>query len=327
MAVKSIIETIRDTMYEEMARDERIILLGEDVGRHGGVFNASQGLYDAFGEDRVIDTPLAESSIVGVAIGAAMGGLLPIAEIQFADFIHSAVDQIISEASKIRYRSNNDFHCPIVVRVPYGGGIHGGLYHSQNVEALFFSTPGLKIVAPTTPADVKGLLRAAIYDPDPVLFLEHKATYMAVKGEVPDGIHEMPIGKADVKREGKDLTVIAYGLMMHYALEGAERLAEEGIETEVIDLCTLLPLDRQTLIASAKKTGKVLIVHEDNLTGGVGAEVAASIQEEAFMYLDAPIRRLAALDIPSTPYNPILEKAMLPSKEQVYHAMRELALY
>ncbi len=327
MAVKNVLEAIRATMFEEMERDERVFLLGQDVGRHGGVMNASMGLYDAFGEERVVDTPLAESSIVGIAIGAALGGLLPIAEIQFGDFVLSAVDQIISEAAKMRYRSNNDFHCPIVVRVPYGGGIHGGLYHSQNVESIFFSTPGLKIVAPTTPADVKGLLRAAIYDPDPVIFMEHKLAYRSIKGEFPEGAYDLPIGKADVKRVGKDLTVIAYGMMMHYALGAAEQLAEEGIETEVIDLCTLLPLDRETLVASAKKTGKVMVVHEDNLTGGIGAEVAASITEEAFMYLDAPIKRVAAPDIPSTPYNPILERAMIPTQEQILIGMRELARF
>lgn len=328
MAVKNIIETVRDTLFEAMSRDERIVILGEDVGRRGGVFNATQGLYEAFGEERVVDTPLAESSIVGIAIGAAIGGLLPVAEIQFADFIHSAVDQIINEAAKIRYRSNNDFGCPIVIRAPYGGGIHGGLYHSQCVEALFFSTPGLKIVAPSTPADVKGLLLSAIYDPDPVLFLEHKAAYRAIKGEYPEGDYTIPIGPADIKREGSDVTVVSYGMTMHYALEAAEELAEEeGIEVEVIDLRTILPLDRKTIVESVKKTGKLLIVHEDNLTGGVGAEVAATAASEAFMYLDAPIKRLAALDVPSTPYHPALERAMLPSKAQVKAAILDLARY
>lgn len=328
MAVKNVLEAVRDTLFEAMERDQRVMVLGEDVGRHGGVFNATQGLYEAFGEDRVVDTPLAESSIVGIAIGAAFGGLLPVAEIQFADFIHPAVDQIINEAAKIRYRSNGDFGCPIVIRVPYGGGVHGGLYHSQSVEALFFSTPGLKIVAPTTPADVKGLLLAAIYDPDPVIFLEHKASYRAIKGEYPEGEFVLPIGPADVKRAGTDLTVVSYGMTMHYALQAAEELSrEEGIEAEVIDLRTLLPLDRRTIVDSVKKTGKLLVVHEDNLTGGVGAEVAATVADEAFMYLDAPIRRLAALDVPSTPYHPALERAMLPSKAQVKEAILELARY
>lgn len=328
MPVNNLIEAIRDTLFEEMERDERIIVLGEDVGPKGGVMGATEGLYEAFGEVRVIDTPLAESSIVGVAIGAALGGLLPVAEIQFADFIHSAVDQIISEAAKIRYRSNNDFACPIVVRAPYGGGIHGGLYHSQSVEALFFSTPGLKIAVPSTPADAKGLLRASIYDPDPVLFFEHKLAYRSIKGEVPEGDHFVPLGKADVKREGTDLSVISYGMTMHYALRAAERLREqEGIDVEVLDLRSLLPLDREAIVASVKKTGKVLIVHEDNLTGGVGAEVAATIADEAFMYLDAPIKRLASPDVPSTPYSPVLERAMLPTEEQIAEAILDLAKF
>lgn len=328
MAVKNIIESIRDVMFEEMARDERVILLGEDVGVHGGVMNASQGLYDAFGRDRVIDTPIAESSIVGIAIGAAMGGLLPIAEIQFADFVHSAIDQIINEAAKMRYRSNNDFHCPIVVRLPYGGGITGGPYHSQNVEALFFSTPGLKIVAPTTPADVKGLLRAAIYDPDPVIFLEHKLSYRLIKGEYPEGEYTLPIGKADVKREGTDLTVVSFGMTMHHALNAAAKLErEEGIDVEVIDLCSLLPFDRETIVESVKKTGKLLVVHEDNLTGGIGGEVAATVADQAFMYLDAPIRRLTTPDVPSTPYSPVLEHAMLISEDDVREAILELARF
>jgi len=328
LAVKNIIQAIRDTMYEEMARDERVILLGEDVGVHGGVMNASEGLLAAFGRDRVIDTPIAESSIVGIAIGAALGGLLPIAEIQFADFVLSAVDQLISEAAKMRYRSNNDYHCPIVVRLPYGGGITGGLYHSQCVEAIFFSTPGLKIVAPTTPADVKGLLRAAIHDPDPVLFLEHKLSYRLIKGEYPEGEYTLPIGKADIKRVGKDLTVVSYGMTMHYALNAAAQLyEEEGIDVEVVDLCTLLPLDRETIVESVKKTGKLLIVHEDNLTGGIGGEIAATVADQAFMYLDAPIKRLAAPDIPSTPYSPVLEHAMLPGEEDVKAAILDLARY
>jgi len=328
MAVKNVLEAVRESLFEEMERDERVMILGQDVGRHGGVFNATQGLFDRFGPDRVVDTPLAESSIVGIAIGAAVTGLRPIAEIQFADFIHSSIDQIINEAAKMRYRSNNDFGCPLVVRAPYGGGIGGGLYHSQSVEALFFSTPGLKIVAPSTPADVKGLMRAAIMDPDPVLFFEHKLAYRSIKGEYPAGDHYVPIGKADVKRAGEHLTVVSYGMTMHYALRAAEHLAESrGIETEVIDLCTLLPLDRETIIESVKKTGKLLVVHEDNLTGGVGAEVAATVAEAALMYLDAPIKRLASPDVPAMPHHPALEKALLIGYEDVLQAMTELALY
>lgn len=328
MVVKNVLESVRETLFEAMQEDERVIVLGEDVGIKGGVFGATEGFIEAFGEDRVIDTPLAESGIVGIAIGAAMGGLLPVAEIQFADFIHPAVDQLINEAAKIRYRSNNDFGCPVVIRAPYGAGITGGLYHSQSVEALFFSTPGLKIVAPSTPADVKGLLRAAIHDPDPVLFFEHKLAYRSIKGAYPEGDHRLEIGKADVKRAGTDVTVVSYGMTMHYALNVAERLAaEQGVDVEVIDLMTLLPLDRETILASAKKTGKVLVIHEDNLTGGVGAEVAATVAEGAFMYLDAPVRRLAAPDVPSTPFSPILEQAMLVTEEDVAQAILELARY
>jgi len=224
MATKMVIEAVHDALYEEMKRDKRIIVIGEDVGRDGGVFRATEGLLREFGEERVIDSPLAESSIVGVAIGMSLNGLIPVPEIQFADFIYSAVDQIISEAAKMRYRSGGGFSCPMVIRSPYGGGIRGGLYHSQSVEAVFANQPGLKIVAPSTPYDTKGLLKASIRDPDPVLFLEHKKTYRLIKGEVPEEEYVLPIGKADVKREGKDLTVVAYGLMLHYSLEAAERL-------------------------------------------------------------------------------------------------------
>lgn len=329
MAVKNAIQTVRDTLQQVMAADERVIVIGQDVGVMGGVFGATAGLAEEFGEHRVIDAPLAESSIVGIAIGAALGGLLPIAEIQFADFIHSAIDQIISEAAKIRYRSNNDFSCPIVIRAPYGAGITGGLYHSQSVEALFFSTPGLKIAVPSTPYDIKGLMRAAIYDPDPVLFFEHKngQTYRGYKEEVPDNAYTVPFGQAAVRREGEDLTVISYGLAVHHAWAAAEELAKDGIDAEIIDLRTLLPLDRETILKSARKTGKVLVVHEDNLTGGVGGELAAIIGEEAFWHLDAPVRRLASPDIPAMPYAPSLEKYALLNQEKVYTAMKELAAY
>lgn len=329
MPVKNAIQTIRDTLQQVMAADDRVMIIGQDVGVMGGVFGATAGLAEEFGEHRVIDAPLAESSIVGIAIGAALGGMLPIAEIQFADFIHSAIDQIISEAAKIRYRSNNDYACPIVVRAPYGAGITGGLYHSQSVEALFFSTPGLKIAVPSTPYDIKGLLRAAIYDPDPVLFFEHKngLTYRGYKEEVPDGPYTIPFGQAAIRREGDDLTVISYGLMVHYAVAAAEELAKEGIDAEIIDLRTLLPFDREAILKSVRKTGKALIVHEDNLTGGVGGELAAVIAEDAFWYLDAPIRRLASPDIPAMPYAPSLENYALLNQEKIYAAMKELAAY
>ncbi len=326
MAVKTMVQTIRDTLYREMEREPRVIVMGEDVGM-GGVFRATDGLRDAFGEDRVIDTPLAESAIVGVAIGASLNGLLPVAEIQFADFILPAFNQIASEAAKMRYRSGGDFWCPLVIRVPYGGNTKGGIYHSQSVEAYFAHIPGLLVVAPAFPYDVAGLLRAAIRADDPVLFLEHKYTYNAIKGEVPDGDYEVPIGKADVKRPGKNLSVFAYGLMLHRSLAAAEALAKEGVEAEVVDLRTLLPLDKEAILTSARKTGKVLIVHEDNKTGGLGAEIAAIIAEEGFDYLDAPIRRLTGPDVPAVPYAPTLEEAFLPNVERIGQAMRELAAY
>lgn len=326
MAVKNSIQTISDTLREMMAEDPTVFVLGEDV-EMGGTFGATAGHLQEFGPERVIDTPLAEASIAGIAIGAALGGMRPVAEIQFADFIHAAIDQIINEAAKIRYRSNGDFSCPIVIRAPYGGGITGGLYHSQSVEALFFSTPGLKIVAPVMPYDIKGLLRAAIKDPDPVLFFEHKnaLAYRGFRQEVPETPYEIPIGKADVKREGRHITIITYGLMVHYALGAAEEMANEGLDVEVLDLRTLLPLDKEAILSSVKKTGKVLIAHEDNLTGGIGGEIAALIADEAFWYLDAPIRRLAAPDIPAMPYAKSLEEFAMPNQKDITEALRELA--
>ncbi len=327
MATKNLIEAIREAMAEEMRRDERIILIGEDVGLAGGVFRTTEGLFKEFGELRVIDAPLAESAIVGVAIGAAMNGMRPIAEIQFADFIYPAMDQIISEAAKLRYRSNNAFNCPIVIRAPFGGGVHGALYHSQCVEALFAHIPGLKIVAPSTPYDAKGLLKSAIRDEDPVLFFEHKKAYRLVKGEIPDEDYTVPIGKAAVRREGKHLSVFSYGLSAVHCLKAAEDLAGEGIDVEVVDLRTLLPLDKATILKSVEKTSKALIVHEDTLTGGIGAEVAAIVAEEAFDHLDAPIRRLAGPDIPAVPYNAPGEEFFLLNPEKIAKAMRELAAY
>lgn len=326
MALQNSIQTINTTLREIMAEDPTVFVLGEDV-EMGGTFGATAGHRDAFGPNRVLDTPLAEASIVGIAIGAALGGLRPVAEIQFADFIHAAVDQIINEAAKIRYRSNGDFSCPIVVRAPYGGGITGGLYHSQSVEALFFSTPGLKIVAPVMPYDIKGLLRSAVKDPDPVLFFEHKnaLAYRGFRQEVPVEPYEIPIGKADIKREGRHVSVITYGLMVHYALGAAEDLAREGIEVEVLDMRTLLPFDEEAILSSVRKTGKVLIVHEDNLTGGIGGEIAARIADEAFWYLDAPVKRLAAPDIPAMPYAKSLEDHVMPNQQKIADALRTLA--
>ncbi len=327
MAVKNVIQAIHDTMWDEMQRDERVIVLGEDVGIKGGVFKATDGFLQEFGELRVIDTPLAELGIIGVAIGAALNGFRPIAEIQFADFIHPAFDQIVNEAARFYYRSNGTWNVPMVIRTPYGGGVHGGLYHSQSIEAFFTHVPGLKVVAPSTPYDAAGLLRAAIRDPDPVLYLEHKKTYRAIRGEVPDEPYTIPIGVAEVKRQGEDLTVIAYGMMLHHALEAAEIVADEGIDVEVVDPRTLSPLDRDTILESVRKTGKVLIVHEDNKTMGLGAELAALIAEEAFEWLDGPVRRLAGPDIPAMPYAEPMEEFFLVNTEKIVDAIRDLAEY
>jgi len=325
MARMSYIEAIRTAMEEEMERDEEVFVLGEDVGVKGGVFGATKGLYEKFGELRALDTPLAESAIAGVAIGAAMVGMRPIAEMQYADFMLPATNQIINEAAKIRYRSNNDWSCPVVIRAPIGGGIFGGLYHSQCTESIFFGTPGLKIVVPSTPYDAKGLLKAAIRDPDPVLFFEHKKCYRLVEGEVPEEDYIVPIGKADVKRVGDDLTVITYGLTVHFALQAAEELAQEGISAHVLDLRTVQPLDKEAILEAARRTGKVLIIHEDNKTGGVGAEVSALIAEELLFDLDAPVQRLCGYDVPAMPISPPMEKFYMLNKDKVKAAMKRLA--
>ena len=328
MTEKNVVQTIHDTLEEEMHGDDRVVVLGEDVGARGGVFRVTAGFLDEFGERRVIDTPLAESGIVGVAIGMALHGMLPVAEIQFADFIHPAFDQLVSEAARIRYRSNGDFGVPLVVRAPWGGGVHGALYHSQSIEGFYGHVPGLKTVVPSTPYDAKGLLRAAISDPDPVLFLEHKKTYRLIKGDVPDEPYEVPIGVADVKREGSDLTVIAYGLMLHLCLEAAERLAaEDGFEAEVVDLRTIAPLDRRTILDSVRKTAKAMVVYEDNRTYGAGAEVVATIAEELMFELDGPLVRIGGPDIPAMPFAGPLEHAFLPDAESIHARMRELARF
>jgi 2-oxoisovalerate dehydrogenase E1 component beta subunit len=325
MASKTIIEAIRGAMDEEMERDPSVFIIGEDVGIRGGVFLATDGLYKKYGEDRVIDSPLAESCIVGVAIGAAVNGMRPIAEIQFADFIAPAMNQIIEEAARFCYRTAGDFNLPMVIRAPWGGGVHGALYHSQSIEATFGHIPGLKVVIPSTPADARGLLKAAVRDPDPVLYLEHKRTYRLVRGEVPDGDGVVPIGKAEVKREGTDLSLIAYGLMLNHCLEVATKLAKEGISAEVLDLRTIKPMDEQAVIATARKTGKVLVVHEDNRFAGIAAEVMAIIMENAFDALDAPVMRLTAPDVPAMPFNHTLEEAFMPNVEKILARARELA--
>jgi 2-oxoisovalerate dehydrogenase E1 component beta subunit len=327
MAIISYIDSITMAIREEMERDPKVFVLGEDVGVKGGVFKATQGLYEQFGEERVIDTPLAESAIAGVGIGAAMYGMRPIAEMQFADFIMPAVNQIISEAAKVRYRSNNDWSCPIVIRAPYGGGVHGALYHSQSVEAVFANQPGLKIVMPSTPYDAKGLLKAAIRDNDPVLFFEHKRAYRLIKGEVPTDDYTLPIGKADVKRDGDDITVITYGLCVHFALQAAEKLAKDGISAHILDLRTVYPLDKEAIIEAASKTGKVLLVTEDTKEGSIMSEVSAIIAENCLFELDAPIMRLAGPDVPAMPYAPTMEKFFMVNPDKVEKAMRELAEY
>lgn len=328
MAVMDYIDAIRLAMKEEMERDENVFVLGEDVGVKGGVFTTTKGLMEQFGEMRVMDTPLAESAIAGVAIGAAMYGMKPIAEMQYSDFMLPATNQIISEAAKIRYRSNNDWSCPVVIRAPIGGGIFGGLYHSQCPESIFFGTPGLKIVAPFTAYDAKGLLKAAVRDPDPVLFFENKKCYKLIKGDVPEDDYTVPIGKANLLRTGADITVIGYSQPLHFVMQAAEELEkEEGITAHVLDLRTLQPLDQEAIMEAARTTGKVMIIHEDNKTGGVGAEVAAIIAENCLYELDAPIMRLCAPDVPAMPISPPMEKFYMLNKDKVKESMRQLALY
>ncbi|KPV60608.1 2-oxoisovalerate dehydrogenase [Paenibacillus sp. A3] len=325
MAVISYVDAVSQALREEMQRDPRVFVLGEDVGVRGGVFRVTQGFYEEFGEQRVIDTPLSEAAIAGVSVGAAAYGLRPVAEIQFAEYIMPAVNQIVNEAAKMRYRSNGDWSCPLVVRAPYGGGVHGALYHSQSVEAMFCNIPGLKVVTPSTPYDAKGLLKAAIRDEDPVLFFEHKRCYRSIKGEVPDSDYLVPIGKSDIKRQGEDLTVISYGLTLHFALEAADKLSREGYSAHILDLRTLYPLDKESIVEAARKTGKVLIIHEDNKEGGVGAEVAAVLAEECLFELDAPIKRLCGPDVPAMPYSKPMEKFFMLNPDKVYQAMKALA--
>lgn len=324
----TLVEAIRQAMDEEMARDERVFIVGEDVGKRGGVFRATVGLFEKYGEERVIDSPLAELSIVGVGVGAALYGMHPICEIQFADFIYPAFNQIVSEAAKMCYRSNGEWTVPMVIRAPYGGGIGGGLYHSQSVEAFFAHVPGLKVVIPSNPYDAKGLLKSAVRDPNPVIFLEPKKGYRLIRGEVPDGEEILvPIGPATVSRQGSDLSLFAYGMMHYYALQAAQKAAEEGIDVEVVDLRTLYPIDRQTILASVRKTGKALIVHEDNLTGGYGAEIAATIAEGAFTDLDAPVRRLCGPDVPAVPFSHPMQEWFMPNPQKILQAIRELAAF
>jgi 2-oxoisovalerate dehydrogenase E1 component beta subunit len=318
------IEAISDGLREEMRRDPSVFLLGEDIGAYGGAFKVTKGFLEEFGESRVLDTVLAESAIIGAAMGAAVVGMRPVAEMQFADFVSNGFNQIVNNVAKFHYRTG--LPVPMVVRLPVGGGVHGGPFHSVNPESWFLNVPGLKLVAPSTPADAKGLLAAAIRDPNPVLYLEHKYLYRHLKAEVPEGEYVVEIGRADVKRAGRDITVLTYHTGLQWALGAAETLAREGVEVEIVDLRTLLPLDTETILASVRKTGKVLIVHEATLTGGLGGELAAIVAEGAFDRLDAPIRRLASLDTP-VPYAPTLEAEMLPNTEKVLAALRSLAAY
>ena len=320
------IEAIRQAMLEEMRRDENVILLGEDVGAYGGAFGATKGLFEEFGETRVIDTPISEVEIVGAAIGAALQGLRPVAEMQFADFISCAFDQIVNMAATLRYRHGGAVSCPIVIRAPSGANIHGGIFHSQNPEGWFFHQPGLKIVAPATAYDAKGLLKAAIRDNDPVLYFENKYLYRRAKSEVPAEDYIVPLGKAEVRREGDDITVVAYGVTVHQSLAAAEQLAAEGVSVEVIDLRSLVPMDKAAILNSVRKTNKVLITHEAARRGGVGAEIAAMIAEELFDYLDGPIMRVAAENIP-VPFSPPMEEFCLPSADKIAAALRKLAVY
>ena len=327
MATVTVVEAVRQALAEELRRDPAVFVMGEDVGVRGGVFLATQGLLEEFGEERVIDTPLAESAIAGIAMGAAMQGMRPVAEIQFADFVWPTMNQLVGEAARARYGTAGALHVPMVVRMPYGGHVRGGLFHSQSVEAYFAHTPGLKVVTPATPYDAKGLLKSAIRDDDPVIFLEHKRTYRSVRGEVPEEEYTVPIGSAEVKREGSDATLVTYGLMVHYALKAAEELAGEGAEVEVVDLRTLRPLDTETVLASVRKTSRALVVHEDTRTGGIGGELSARITEGAFADLDAPVMRCTGPDVPAMPFAPTLEAAFMPTAEKIAGALRELLAY
>jgi 2-oxoisovalerate dehydrogenase E1 component beta subunit len=324
----TLIDAIRIAMDEELARDPRVFITGEDVGPRGGVFRATQGLFDKYGALRVVDAPLAELSIVAVGIGAALAGLRPICEIQFADFIHPAFNQIVNEAARFYYRSDGQWRVPLTIRAPYGGGIGGALYHSQSVEAFFAHVPGLKVVIPSTPHDAKGLLKSAVRDPNPVLFFEPKKGYRAIKGDVPAGEYTVPIGPARIAREGRDLSVFAYGMMAHYAVIAAEQVARaDGIDAEVVDLRTLLPVDRESILRSVKKTGKALVVYEDNLTLGYGAEVAAILADDGFEYLDGPVKRLAGPDVPGVPFSHPMQEFFMPNPDTIAAAIRDLAGY
>jgi pyruvate/2-oxoglutarate/acetoin dehydrogenase E1 component len=322
----SYLEAIREALIEEMRRDSRVFVLGEDVGAYGGAFGVTQGMFEEFGELRVLDMPISESAIVGVSIGASLRGYRPVAEMQFADFISCGFDQIVNQAATLRYRYGGRASVPIVVRAPSGGNVGGGLYHSQNPEAWFIHRPGLKVVAPSTAYDAKGLLKAAIRDDNPVIYFEHKYLYRRAKGPVPEGDDIVPIGVAAIRREGSDLTLITYGAMVAPSLEAADRLANEGVEVEVIDLRTLMPFDKAAIFTSVEKTNRALIVHEDVKTLGLGAELSAVLMEERFSSLDAPVMRLTYPDT-HPPFSQVLESANLPDANKITDALRSLAAY
>ena len=324
MPVMNVIQAVNDALRLEMRRDPTVVVLGEDVGKFGGVFRATAGLQQEFGEQRVVDTPLAEGGIIGTAVGMALYGLRPVPEIQFADFIFPAFDQIVSEVAKMRYRSGGQYPCPVTIRTPYGGGIKGGHYHSQSPEALFLHTPGLKVVVPATPHDAKGLLSAAIRDPDPVLFFEPKRVYRAARGEVPAGEYQIPLGKAAVTRAGTQVTLLAWGAMWHEADQAAAEAAAEGIDVELLDLRSLQPLDLEAIESSVRKTGRAVIVHEAPRTCGFGAELSALIQERCFLSLEAPIARVTGLD---TPFPYALENEYLPRAPRILRALRQTARF
>ena len=328
MATKNLLQAIHDGLVEEMRADDTVMIMGEDVGKAGGVFRVTEGLAAEFGPFRAMDTPLAESLIVGAAIGLSVNGMRPVAEIQFADFIPPAFDQIVNEAARFYYRSNGAWNVPLTIRAPYGAVPGGALYPSQSVEAWFCKTPGLKVVAPTFPAGAKGTLKSAIRDPNPVLFLEHKRTYRLIKEDVPEDDYIVPLGEARVHREGMDLTVVSYGLMLYQVLEVAGRLSEEhGIEVEVVEPRMLYPLDKETILASARKTGKFLVLAEANLTGSVSGEIAAIVAREAFEWLDGPVMRLGAPDVPAAPFAKPMLDFFVPGQEKMEAAMLELARY
>jgi 2-oxoisovalerate dehydrogenase E1 component beta subunit len=321
------IDAITEALDQEMGRDDRVFIMGEDIGPSGGVFKATAGLWEKYGEDRVLDTPLAENNIIASAIGAAMVGLRPVPEIQFADFITPAMDTIVQQAAKIHYRSAGAYTCPITIRICCGASSGSGLFHSQENATWFTHEPGLKVVMPSTAYDAKGLLLAAIRDPNPVLYFEHKKLYRSVKGDVPEGDYTVPLGKAAVRREGRDLTVLTYGSMVTLSLEAAEQMSKRGIEAEVLDLRTLAPLDKDAILTSVRKTSKCMIVHEDKRTMGIGAELSAIVGEEAFDDLDGPIVRITGPDIPAMPFSPPLEKAWLLNTEKILAGMEKLAAY